>query len=48
MDLFNINNQDNPKYPVIVSIPHSGTYVPNDIRSVMLPSVILSSLFAIH
>lgn|GEM_PF-4586640 len=22
MDLFNIHNQDNPKYPVIVSIPH--------------------------
>lgn len=44
MNLFNIHNPDNHKYPVIVSIPHSGTFVPNDIRSVMLPSVVLSNV----
>lgn len=44
MDLFNIYNPDNHKYPVIVSIPHSGTFVPNDIRSGMLQSVVLSNV----
>lgn len=44
MNLFNIHNPNNHKYPVIVSIPHSGTFVPNDIRSIMLPSVVLSNV----
>ncbi len=44
MDLFNLHNADNHKYPVIVSIPHSGTFVPNEIRSGMLPSVVLSNV----
>lgn len=41
MDLFNIFNSDNNRYPVVVSIPHSGAYVPEDIRSAMLPGALL-------
>lgn len=44
MNLFNIYNSNNHKYSVVVSIPHSGTFIPNDIRSIMLPKVILSNV----
>ncbi|WP_195200738.1 N-formylglutamate amidohydrolase [Faecalispora jeddahensis] len=44
MDLFDLHNADNHKYPVIVSIPHSGTFVPDDISSGMSPSVVLSNV----
>ena len=44
MDLFNVHNPDNHKYSVIVSIPHSGTFVPKDIRSGMLPSVVFANV----
>ena len=43
MDLLNIINPQKHNYPVIVSIPHSGTFVPIDIRDKMLPNVILSN-----
>lgn len=43
MNLFNIHNGHTHKYPVIISIPHSGTFIPDDIRSAMLPDVILSN-----
>ena len=41
MDLLNIINAKKHKCPVIVSIPHSGTFVPIDVREKMLPNVIL-------
>lgn len=44
MDLFDICNSDSHKYPVVVSIPHSGTFVPDDIRSTMLSGVVLSNM----
>ncbi len=43
MNLYNVFNSDTHKFPVIVSIPHSGTFVPNDIRSIMLPKVVFSN-----
>ncbi len=32
MELFQVYNVDNKRYPVIVNIPHSGRYIPAEIR----------------
>lgn len=44
MSLFNIYNKDCCRYPVIVSIPHSGTCIPKYIKESMLPNIILPNM----
>lgn len=40
MDLFDIWPPDAPQTPVIVSIPHSGAWIPHDIRESIAPEVL--------
>ncbi|WP_077610101.1 N-formylglutamate amidohydrolase [Clostridium sp. Marseille-P2415] len=43
MDIYNILNA-NSKSPIIVSFPHSGTYVPDFIKNSMRKSVVLTNM----
>jgi len=39
MEIFKIIEPTVPKVPVIISVPHAGTFIPNDIKSKMNPNV---------
>lgn len=43
MDLFPVLNSNVHAHPAVISIPHSGTWMPDDIRAAMRPGVILAS-----
>ncbi|MFT8844868.1 MAG: N-formylglutamate amidohydrolase, partial [Schleiferilactobacillus harbinensis] len=43
MDLITIQNQHTHRYPVVISLPHSGTWLPDDMRQALLPGVILAN-----
>lgn len=43
MECYELFNKDNNAYPIVISIPHSGTYVPGHIRDLMKPSIILTN-----
>src|SRR5690606_13072285 len=32
MEVFRINNETSGRVPIVVSVPHSGTYIPEDLR----------------
>lgn len=38
---FNIINEKNNKYPFVISIPHSGTYIPKDIKRKFIEEIVL-------
>lgn len=40
---YELYNEDKNIYPIVISIPHSGTYVPEYIREKMLPEVVLTN-----
>lgn len=41
MKNFDVINENKHKFPIIISIPHSGTYIPKDIRNKLIEDVIL-------
>lgn len=41
MKNFDVINEDKHTFPIIISIPHSGTYIPKDIRNKLIEDVIL-------
>lgn len=43
MDAFTLVGGDRHQLPVVVSIPHSGTWLPDDVRSSMRPGAVLAS-----
>lgn len=44
MELYNIYNENNMKYPIIINLPHSGTKIPNEIRKKFVsPAPILAN-----
>lgn len=43
MDLYNVVNT-NSQYPVVVSFPHSGTYLPDSIRNRMKKSAVMTNM----
>ena len=43
MNPFTIYNEEKNHYPVIVSLPHSGTWIPRDMRSRLRPGAVLAN-----
>lgn len=43
MDLITIQNQHIHRYPVVISLPHSGTWLPDDMHQALLPRAILAN-----
>lgn len=43
MDNFNILNKENFYHPLIISIPHSGTYIPSDIQRNIVEGIVLAN-----
>lgn len=43
MELFTIHNQHARRYPIVISLPHSGTWIPDDMRQALLPDAILAN-----
>lgn len=39
MEIFKITEPTVPKVPIIISVPHAGTFIPNDIKSKMNPEL---------
>lgn len=44
MELFEVSNQFSNEYPIVVSIPHSGTHIPKYIRNQMIQPIILPNM----
>jgi N-formylglutamate amidohydrolase len=43
MEYFTVFNEDEHKFPVVINLPHSGVFVPPDIKKQFLPDVCLSN-----
>ncbi len=44
MQLFEVSNKLVNEYPIVISIPHSGTLIPQNIRNRMIESIILPNM----
>lgn len=44
MRTYAVFNESDHAHPVVVSIPHSGTYIPEEIRQQLLPGIILPNM----
>lgn len=44
MNKIEIWNENNNKIPIIISIPHSGTYIPKNMKENLLENVVLSNI----
>lgn len=40
---FTLQNRDSQEFPVVISMPHSGTYIPGDIKNRMIKGTILAN-----
>ena len=44
MRLFEVYNKESSTYPLVISLPHSGQAIPEQVRRRMLPKVVLPNM----
>ena len=44
MENFHVDREDCRRYPLVVSLPHSGTVIPEEVRRSMLPGAVLPNM----
>lgn len=44
MKIFDVLNEDCHQYPLVVSIPHSGTYLPAEMQKKLLPDAVIANV----